>query len=147
MEAMEMTLEERRAWIYGAVTTIAYAVYAVIVGGRMLDAPIAEVAYVETLLWTIGGAIVGNVVLQMFFGGVLLQGKTHTDQRDRQIGRFGDYVGQWFLVIGGVGGLVMSIVELHYFWISNAIYLGFVLSAILSSIAKVFAYRRGFHPW
>ena len=32
------------------------------------------------------------------------------------------------------------------FWIANAVYLGFVLSAVVGSVAKVVAYRRGL-PW
>jgi hypothetical protein len=39
------------------------------------------------------------------------------------------------------------LLEVDYFWIANVLYLCFTLSAVLSSIAKIFAYRRGFHPW
>ena len=42
---------------------------------------------------------------------------------------------------------VMAMAELDYFWIANLIYLAFVLSAILGSVAKIVAYRRGFQPW
>jgi NADPH:quinone reductase-like Zn-dependent oxidoreductase len=36
--------------------------------------------------------------------------------------------------------------EFDHFWIANAVYLAFVLSALLGSTAKVIAYRRGFQP-
>ena len=37
--------------------------------------------------------------------------------------------------------------EVGHFWIANAVYLCFVLSAVLGSVAKIVAYRRGFQPW
>ncbi|MFD9127610.1 hypothetical protein ACFV0G_23070, partial [Kitasatospora sp. NPDC059571] len=74
-------------------------------------------------------------------------GGRHKDQRDREIHRFGEYIGQSFLVIGGVAALVMAMAEVDYFWIANAAYLAFVLSALMSSAAKIAAYRRGFGPW
>ena len=41
----------------------------------------------------------------------------------------------------------LTMAELDYFWIANAIYLAFVLSALLGSMAKLMAYRHGFQPW
>ncbi len=69
------------------------------------------------------------------------------DQRDREINRFGDYIGQSFVIVGGVAALGLAMAELSYFWIANAIYLGFVLSSILGSTAKIVAYRWGFPRW
>ena len=69
------------------------------------------------------------------------------DQRDREIDRFGDHIGQSFVVVGGTTALLLALLEVDYFWIANAIYLCFVLSALLGSTAKIFAYRKGFHPW
>ena len=66
------------------------------------------------------------------------------DQRDREIEWFGDRIGQAFLVLGGLGGLVLAMTRADWFWIGNAIFAGFVLSAILGGIARLVAYRRGF---
>ncbi|NKX52001.1 hypothetical protein HER39_15790, partial [Arthrobacter deserti] len=65
----------------------------------------------------------------------------------REIYRFGEYTGQSFLVIGGIAALLMAMAELPHFWIANAVYLAFVLSADLASVAKVVAYRRGLPAW
>jgi hypothetical protein len=46
-----------------------------------------------------------------------------------------------------VAALLMAMAEWDHFWIANVIYLAFVLSAILGSVAKIVAYRRGFQPW
>ncbi|MBB4691157.1 hypothetical protein [Paractinoplanes abujensis] len=78
---------------------------------------------------------------------VLFGGGQKADQRDREIGRFGDHIGQSLVVAGAVAAMVMALFEARYFWIANVIYLAFVLSAVLGSTAKIFAYRRGFHPW
>jgi len=69
------------------------------------------------------------------------------DQRDREIYRPGEYVGQHFVAIGAVAALGLSMAELNHFWIANVIYLAFVLSTLLGSAAKVVAYRRGFQQW
>jgi hypothetical protein len=58
-----------------------------------------------------------------------------TDRRDKEIHRFGEYVGQWFVVIGAVGALLLAVAEVDHFWIANELYLAFVLSALLSSVA------------
>ncbi len=128
-----MTTAERRAWSLAVTSLIAYAVSLLLL--------LAGVSYVPALLSTVGGAIVVNMVTGMTFGG----GKA--DQRDREIGRFGEHIGQSLVVAGAVGALVLALFEARYSWIANVIYLGFVLSAVLGSVAKIFAYPRGFHPW
>ncbi|MET8679605.1 hypothetical protein ABZW18_19040 [Streptomyces sp. NPDC004647] len=142
-----MTYEEKRAWIMAVVSVGAYAAYLSIVLGRADHTPLTEVSYVSTLLWTIGAAIAAAIVLNIVVAIASPEGANKKDQRDREIGRFGEYVGHSFVVIGGVTALGMSMAELNHFWIANAIYVAFVLSAILGSVARIFAYRRGFQSW
>ncbi|MEC4015419.1 hypothetical protein [Streptomyces sp. H27-D2] len=142
-----MAFEEKRAWIMAVVTVGAYAAYLALVLGRADHTPLTEVSYVSTMLWTIGSAIAAAIVLQTVIATASPQGADKKDQRDREIGRFGEYVGHSFVVIGAVAALGMSMAELNHFWIANAIYLAFVLSAILGSVARIFSYRRGFQPW
>jgi hypothetical protein len=129
-----MATEERRAWIMAVVSVITYGVYAAVVA--------AGASYVPALVWTVGAAIVANIV-----AGMLFAGRDPKDQRDREIGRFGDNIGQSLLVAGALAAMVLAMAEAEYFWIANVIYLGFTLSAVLGSVAKIFAYRKGFHPW
>ncbi len=142
-----MTFEEKRAWVTIVVTVASYITYAVVVLGRAGDVPLPEVPYVAPLLWTIGGAIVGGIVLGIVVG--ILGGREggRTDVRDREINRFGEYIGNSFVVIGAVSGLVLALLEAAYFWIANAIYLAFALAAVLGSVTKIVSYRRGFQPW
>jgi hypothetical protein len=142
-----MAFEEKRAWIMVVVTVCAYAVYLGLILGRAGDIPLAEVSYVAPLLWSIGGAIAASIVLTIAAGIAAPGGGRQKDQRDREINRVSEHIGQSFVVIGAVAALLMSLAELRHFWIANAIYLAFVLSAVLGSVAKIFAYRRGFQSW
>jgi len=142
-----MSFEERRAWIMAGVTAAAYATYVVLVLGRAHDGPLADVAYEKTLFWTVGGSIVASIMLNIAAAAVFPGESGKKDQRDREIYRFGEHIGGSMVVIGAVSALAMALLEWPYFWIANVIYLALVLSALLSSTAKIFAYRKGFHPW
>jgi NADH:ubiquinone oxidoreductase subunit 6 (subunit J) len=134
-------------WIEGIVAVVAYAAYVVVVLGRAGGEPLSEVAYAAPLLWTIGGAILAGIVLNIAAAIVAPEGANEKDQRDREINRIGEHIGQSFVVIGGVAALGMALVEWAPFWIANVIYLCFVLSAVVGAVAKVVAYRRGFQSW
>lgn len=142
-----MALEERRSWIMALVALGAYAAYLVTVLPRAGGTPLAEVSYASALLWSVGGAIAATIALDIAADIVTPKDAARTDVRDREIHRFGEYVGQSFVVIGGVAALGMALVELDHFWIANAVYLSFVLSALLGSTAKIIAYRWGFQAW
>jgi hypothetical protein len=142
-----MTSEEKRAWILGLMAIGTYAVYVTIILRRAQTTPITEVPYASTLLWTVGISIVASIVLHILVTIFSPEHAEKKDQRDREISRFGEHIGQSFVVIGATGALLMAMAKLEYFWIANVIYLCFVLSAIVSSIAKIAAYRWGFQKW
>ncbi|MBO1269024.1 hypothetical protein [Arthrobacter cavernae] len=141
-----MSFEEKSAWIMGVLAAGTYAAYLVIVFGMAAGAPLAEVPYVAPMLWTIGASIAVSIVLHILIR-IASPKDAGKDQRDKEIYRFGEYIGQSIVVIGAVAALLMAMAEFGHFWIANAIYLAFVLSAILGSVAKIVAYRRGFQPW
>jgi hypothetical protein len=138
-----MDTEQKSSWIQLILAIATYAVYLVLLLGRAGETAFPETPYVDLLLWTIGGSIVASIVLHIFFAPRLFK----KDQRDREIGRFGDAMGQAFVVIGALGAMVLALFEFDGFWIANVVYLCFVLSAILSSIAKIVAYRSGMPRW
>jgi hypothetical protein len=142
-----MSFEEKSAWIMGVVAVGSYSVYLAIVLGLAGSTPLTEVSYVAPLLWTVGSSIAASIALHAVMGISSPRDAGKKDQRDKEIHRFGEYIGQSFVVIGGVAALLMAMAELDHFWIANVIYLTFVLSAILGSVAKIVAYRRGFQPW
>lgn len=135
-----MTYEERTAWAQGVVAVVGYAIYVVIVLSRARERPLAEVPYMDALLWTIGAAILAGIVVGIIAG---IGGSRIKDQRDRQIYRLGESVGGSFITIGALGALVLALVEADWFWIANVLYLSFALSMVLSTIARILVYRRG----
>jgi uncharacterized membrane protein len=129
-----MASEEKRSWILVAVALAGYLTYLalVLLGG---------VSYVPAMLWTIGVAIVLSIVLHI---ATTIRGPHEPkDERDREIAQFGDHVGNAMVVIGGLIALVMALFEARHSWIANALYLGFVLSAVLGGLARISAYRTG----
>ncbi len=142
-----MTSEEKSAWIMLATAVGGFAIYLAIILGRKDGTPLAEVPYESTMLWVIGASIVASIVLAIAVAIASPKEAGKKDERDKEIYRFGEYTGQFFVVIGGVAALAMALAEWDYFWIANTLYVGFVLSGILSSVAKIVAYRRGFQTW
>jgi hypothetical protein len=139
-----VSLEERFTWVEGIIAVGGYSIYLILLLGRA-GGDLAATPYVDLMLWTIGGAIVAGIL-----GGILVSIITRShakDARDRQIYRRGEAVGMSFVVIGALGAMVLSWLEVDHFWIANALYLCFVLSGILGFIAKSVMYRRGLPTW
>jgi hypothetical protein len=144
---VEMSYQERNTWIFTIVAVVAYGTYVATVLTRANGAPLAHVAYVSPMLWSIGGAILASIVGSII-AAILSPGEApKEDQRDREIYRFGEYIGQSFVVAGAIGAMGMAMGRVDYFWIANEIYLAFVLSALLASTAKFVAYRWGLPTW
>ncbi|QUQ66732.1 hypothetical protein [Kutzneria sp. CA-103260] len=141
-----MAYEEKRAWIMLVVSAVSYAVYAALVVSRSATRPLWEVPYATTLLWVVGTSIVASIVLNIA-ASIGSPGDRRADQRDREIGRFGDRIGQSFVVVGAVLAMLLAMFEVGDFWIANVIYLGFTLSAVLGSAARIIGYRKGYHAW
>jgi hypothetical protein len=139
-----MSYEEKGQWVYLAATTIAYAAYVIVVLGQAGTAPLPQVDYQPILLWTVGGAIAGSIIGRMAIEIVRPSESYRGDVRDRDIGRFGEYVAGMILGIGMVGPFIMTLIEADHFWIANAIYLVFVVQAVVGAVIKLIAYRRGF---
>ncbi|MGW0390659.1 hypothetical protein ACWDYJ_07130 [Streptomyces sp. NPDC003042] len=142
-----MAVEEKRAWIMLVVAVASYAVYLWVVLERPAGVTLDQAPYAAALLWSVGLAIAVSVAAHVTVAAFSSKEANTKDQRDREIHRFGEYVGQSFVVIGGVAGLVLAMAEAAPFWIANAIYLAFVLSSVLGSTVKLVSYRLGFHPW
>lgn len=141
-----MSYDEKNTWVYGVVALLGYAIYLTVVLGRMQGTPVAEVAYIAPMLWTIGGCILVSILASIVIAIRWPREANLRDERDREIDRAGTNVGQSFLAIGLIAALVLAMFEVDHFWIANAAYLGFALSAVLGSATKLGAYR-GSLPW
>ena len=139
-----MAFEEKRAWIMLVVSVAAYAVYAAITAGRAGPVPLADVSYASTLLWSVGAAIGVQIALNIAVGIASPKDAKKKDQRDREIYRISEHIGQSFVVIGGVAALLMALAEVDHFWIANTMYLIFVVAGLSGTAVKLALYRRGF---
>ena len=142
-----MAHEEKRAWIRLVVAVLGYATYLVLVLVRSDGRALTGVPYAGALLWTIGLAVVASVLAETGLSIAAPGASRAADERDREIGRLGEHVGQSFVVIGAVVAMLMAMAGWHLFWIANVIYLCFVLSAVLGGVTKVVVYRRGVPQW
>jgi MFS family permease len=139
-----MNYEEKGVWVYLVVVLGTYGTYAGIVLSQLGSTPLTEIDYAGPLLWSIGASIVSAIVLRIIVEIFSPSEKQRADSRDKEINRRGELIGMGGLVAGALGGMLLAIVQAEHFWIANVIYLGFVLSAITASIAKIVLYRRGF---
>ena len=147
-----MSSEERGQWVYLVAIVVTYGAYLVITLGQLGQTAPADIDYVPTMLWAIGIgialAIVGRIVVEIV-GRVSNEIAGHgegpaEDVRDRDIGRFGEYVAGTVLGVGMVVPFVLTLAEFDNFWIANAMYLAFGVAAAVGAVVKVVAYRRGF---
>lgn len=142
-----MGYAERNTWSQLVASTAGAIVYLALVLPQMLSRPIADVEWQWPMVWTVLGAIVLAIVLAIGWGivaGMIDPDEEHReDQRDREIEHLGDRVGQAFLVIGALAALVLAMIHADWFWIGNALFFGFYLSALLGGVTRLIVYRRG----
>lgn len=142
-----MAYEERNVWASLFMSVVTMAVYVVWVLRQADGGPLTDVDWVPLMLWTIGIGIVGTIVISIVWGilaGVRdREGMGRSDIRDRDISRLGSRVEQAFVVIAGLGVIVLCAIGAHLFWIANTMFLGFAVAAFVGGVARVIAYRRG----
>lgn len=142
-----MSSEEKTTWVQGILAVVGYPVYLFVLLSRLGDGPITELPYVDVMLWVIGGSVVTTIVVVIILGILSPRTAGKKDTRDREIYRHGEYVGQSLVTVGALAVMVMAWLEIDWFWIANAIFLAFFLSAILGFITKVVGYRAGLPRW
>ncbi|MCS3843067.1 hypothetical protein [Microbacterium sp. AK031] len=138
-----MVYTERNTWVGLIVTAVMIPSYVIVILQRAGGGPLAAVDWFPIMLWTIGISIVVSILWGMFAGARDPKGATATDVRDRDIDRMGGRVEHSFLVIAGLGVIVLCAIGADAFWIANAMFFGFAVSAFIGGIARIIAYRRG----
>lgn len=138
-----MTFEQKGTWVFLVVGLGTFAAYVTIILGRADGGPLTEVPYVSTMLWTIGIAIGLSILGHI---AVAISNPSEADKadvRDKQIYRFGEYVGGVFLAAGMLVPFGLTLADADRFWIAHAMYAVFFVSSIVGTVVKLFAYRRG----
>jgi hypothetical protein len=138
-----MSAEEKRTWISALVAVVVPVAYLATILSRVPGTDVSRIAYVGPMLTSIGVAIGAAIVLSIVAAMIWPKDADRVDERDREINRRGEYVGFYVMSIAAIVPLILAMAEAEYFWIANALYLAFVLAALISSVVKIVAYRRG----
>ncbi|MGN9812486.1 hypothetical protein ACTMSW_24415 [Micromonospora sp. BQ11] len=154
-EPVRMTLNERAVWCSVATVVVSSGAYVALMVSRLLSRPAAEISWVGPMLWTMGLAVAGTVLLTIVStiaaeasrrGGCSPagRGEVTSDVRDREIGRLGWRASMRVISVGFGGALVLAMLGADTFWIGNLLFLFGTVGAVVEAITKISLYRRGF---
>jgi hypothetical protein len=138
---------EKSNWVVVIVSVPTLLIYAVLVVPQVLGKPIAEVSWVQPMIFTIVGFVVANILGNVVAAASNPGEADRKDQRDTEIDHFGERVGNWLIVAGSCVALVLAMTSADHFWIANAIFLGGITGALLGSVTKIAAYHGPFQQW
>lgn len=138
-----MAYEERVAWS-GLITSILVLIAYPLL---LLWSPDPHGSWLPIMLYTIGGGVFVTVLITTLWGVIAARhdpdARTMSDVRDKDIARMGTRVEHAFLVIAGLAVIVLCAMNVDVFWIAQTMFAGFAVSALIGTIARVVAYRRG----
>ncbi len=138
-----MSFEEKVNWVYGVVMVAVFGVYFASILGQARTTAVAEIAFQQPMIAAIIVAVVANILGSILVAISKPSEADKHDARDKEINRFGEYVGGSVLGVAMVLPLGLALAEADPFWIANAMVAGFVLSSLVSTVVKLVAYRRG----
>ena len=142
-----MAFLEKSNWVVLVVAVPTLLVYLALVLPQLLGKPMTEVAWVQPMTFTIIGFIVANVLGNVVAAASNPGEADKNDERDREIDHVGERVGNWLIIAGSIAALVLAMARADHFWIANAIFLGGIAGALLSSVTKIAAYHGSFQRW
>lgn len=142
-----MAFLEKSNWVVIVVGVPTLLVYAVLIVPQVLSKPMAEVSWVQPMILAIVAFVVANVLGNVVAAASNPREADRNDERDREIDRFGERVGNWLIVAGSITALVLAMAMADQFWIANAIFIGGIAGALLSSVTKIAAYHGPFQRW
>jgi hypothetical protein len=156
-ESVQMTFQERTLWSSLVTVVVSSGIYLALMVSRLLSRPDAKISWVGPMLWTMGLAIVGSIVLTIVLtiASTIVAsrragcspadpGEVTSDVRDQEIGRLGSRASTGVLSVGFGGALVLAMLDAHSFWIGNLLFLCGTVTAVVEATTKIRLYRRGF---
>jgi hypothetical protein len=142
-----MTFLEKSNWVVLVVAVPTLLAYGALIVPQVVGKPIAEVSWVQPMILAIIGFVVANVFGNVVAAAANPSEADKNDERDREIDQYGERIGNWLIVVGSIAALVLAMTKADHFWIANAIFLGGIAGALLSSVTKIAAYRGPFQRW
>jgi len=138
-----MSFDEKGIWAFIGIGLATFVGYAAVILRRADGGPLTDVNYAPVMLWAIGIAVVASILATIAVAIARPSEADKRDARDREIHRFGEYVGGSVLGFGVILPLGLAMVEADHFWIANAIYVVALVSTMIGGSVKLVAYRRG----
>ena len=142
-----MTFLEKTNWVALVVAVPTLLVYAVLVVPQLLAMPLAEVSWVPPMILAIVAFVIANILGNIAAAAINPREATIEDERDREIDRYGERIGNWVIAAGGITALVLAMAMANQFWIANAIFLGGIAGSVVSAVVKISAYRGSLRRW
>lgn len=139
-----LSFQEKSTWVMGVVVLGVYGWYFVTVLRMAGDVAVAGIAYQTIMFLTVVALVVLAVIGHVVIAIVDPKGSDQTDERDRTINRYGEYIGGYVLAVGALVALALAMIEVEYFWIANTILAGLVLAELTTAATRIVLYRRGF---
>jgi hypothetical protein len=138
---------EKSNWVVLLVAVATLVIYGGTTAGQALSKPVAEISWVQPMIYSIVGFIVANVVGNVIVAASNPREADKHDQRDKEINWFGERVGNYVIIGGACLALVLAMVAADRFWIGNTIYFAGILGAMGASVTKIAAYHGPFQRW
>jgi hypothetical protein len=138
-----MSFEEKGTWVQALIVVLVPGVYFAMVFSQVRTTPVTEIAYQGPMLASIAVAIALLIVAYIAIAIASAKDAGKSDERDKEINRYGEYVGGFVVYGGALVALGMAVAEFDYFWIANLIYSILVLAGFITSAVKLVAYRQG----
>lgn len=137
-----MTISERYQWAYAFAVAVTSGAYFVWLAVQLGSHPADDIAYVTPLLWT----LLASFIVHALGRGIAAnasRAESRVDDRDRQVARSADAIS--FLVFSALAAVpfILGLIGASAFWLTNALFLAFAVTAIVNVLIKAILYRKG----
>ena len=139
-----MSFTEKTTWMYLVMAVLIGAIYYAMVLPQVGDTPIEDIAYGGPMIVAVIASIVVSIIGAIIIAVSAPDEADKTDERDKDIQRFGDYVGGNLLSAMVAITLGLLIVDVAPFWIAQALFAALLIRTVVASTVKLYRYRRGF---
>jgi Kef-type K+ transport system membrane component KefB len=137
-----MTLTERYQWAYAFAVALTSGAYFVWLGVQLSHTPAEDIEYVVPMLWTLLASFIVHSFGRGFAAGASRK-DMRVDDRDKEVGRRADALSFIIFSVLVAVPMALGLAGMSTFWMTNALFLAFSLTAVANVAIKAVYYRRG----